>query len=74
MNADRIEAEVLALPVERRASLARQLLLSLDELSEEEFDRIWGDESARRMELFNAGEVELIPSDVVAANARLRLR
>jgi Putative addiction module component len=74
MKPDRIEEEVLALPAERRASLARQLLLSLDDLDESDFDRIWGDESARRLALFNAGEVELIPSDVVAASARLRLR
>ncbi|TAN47336.1 MAG: addiction module antitoxin RelB [Methylococcaceae bacterium] len=49
MNIAQIESEALILPADARASLAHQLLLSLEEISEPEFDRLWGEESARRL-------------------------
>ena len=50
-----IEAKALALPLDARASLARRLLQSLEEVSEAEYERLWGDESARRASSFNSG-------------------
>ncbi len=74
MSSAQIEDEVLALPSAQRASLARRLLASLDEVDGEEFDRLWGDESARRAFEIDAGSAELIPGDVVATNARACLK
>lgn len=74
MDITQIEAEALSLPAEARASLAHRLLLSLEEVSEHEFDRLWGEESARRVALFDAGHTAALPGDDVAKRARALLR
>lgn len=43
-----IEAEALKLEPEERARLAERLLQSLEDLTEEEADRLWGAEADRR--------------------------
>jgi putative addiction module component (TIGR02574 family) len=48
MDVQDIEAEALKLPVDARARLAEILLRSLDTLSEEEHQRAWTEEAARR--------------------------
>lgn len=74
MDATHIEAEALALPLEARASLAHRWLLSLEDVSEPEFDHIWGEESAHRAAEFDAGRVAAIPGSEVAKKARALLR
>lgn len=74
MNAAQIESEALSLPVDERASLAHRLLLSLEEISEPEFDRLWGDESARRVADAEAGLVQAVSGEDVARKARALLR
>lgn len=74
MNIARIESEALSLPVDARASLAHRLLLSLEEISESEFDQLWGEESARRTAEFDAGLVKAVSGDEVAKKARALLR
>lgn len=74
MDTIHIEAEALALPPEARASLAHRLLLSLEDVSEPEFDRIWGEESARRAAEIDTGRVAAIPGSAVAKKARALLR
>lgn len=49
-----IEAKAPALPLDARASLACRLLQNLEEVSEVEYERLWGDESARRASGFNS--------------------
>jgi len=55
-----------------RASLARELLASLDALSEPEVERLWLEEAERRRLLVEAGETRLVPMDEVFAQARAR--
>ena len=43
-----IEEEALHLPIEARAKLARRLLESLDELSQQDDERVWLVEAERR--------------------------
>lgn len=74
MNITQIEAEALSLPVDARASLAQRLLLSLEEISEPEFDCLWGEESARRAAEVDAGIAQSVPGDEVATKARALLR
>ena len=74
MDISQIESEVFSLPIEQRASLAHRLLLSLEEPSVAEFDRLWGEESTHRAAEFDAGMVHAIPGEEVAANARALLR
>lgn len=74
MTLDQIENEVLALSSEERASLARRLLLSLEDISEPEFDRLWGEESVARAARFDSGQGKAVPGEKVAAKARALLR
>lgn len=74
MNFKQLEHEVLGLPIEQRASLAQQLLLSLEEISESEFDRLWGEESAQRAAKYDAGQTPAISGEDVAKKARALLR
>ena len=74
MNTAQIESEALSLPVEERALLAHRLLLSLEEISEPEFDRLWGEESAQRAAEVDAGRVQAVSGEEVARKARALLR
>lgn len=66
-----LEETVLHLPTDQRAALAMKLLESLETLDEAEFDKAWGEESARRIA---ASGGRSIPGDEVAAQARALLR
>ncbi len=74
MDIAKLESEALSLPVEARASLAQKLLTSLEEISDSEFDRLWGEESARRVADMDAGRVKPVSSEEVARKARKLLR
>jgi len=74
MNLLQIESEALELPVQDRAALAQRLLLSLEEISETEFEQLWADESARRVAEFDAGNSLSISGEEVAKKTRELLR
>ncbi len=63
MNIQSIEQEVLHLPVEERARLAEILLSSLDELSEQEIEKLWLLEAQRRAAEIDNGTVQLISAE-----------
>ncbi len=65
-------SEALELPVSGRAELAKQLLESLDNLSEEEIEKLWAEESERRYRAYKAGEIKAIPAEEVFARLRSR--
>ena len=48
MTIDELRAEALRLNLEERAELASELLVSLDNLSESEIERLWLEEATRR--------------------------
>lgn len=58
-----LEAEVLQLDLDARAELAHALLLSLEDLSEEENERLWGEEAERRQRELREGRAEAIPGE-----------
>ena len=64
--------QALELPLADRAELARQLLDSLEDISEEENDALWAAEAERRYADFRAGKVKAIPADEVFARLRTR--
>ena len=66
--------EALRLKATDRASMAHELLNSLETLSEAEFEQLWVEEALRRSAEIDAGIVETIPSDGVIAQARARLK
>lgn len=63
MNIQSIEQEVLHLPVEERARLAEKLLSSLDDLSEQEIEKLWLLEAQRRAAEIDNGTVQLISAE-----------
>lgn len=71
MTSETLEAQLLRLPPEARAHLARVLIESLDE--QPELDPAWLDEAERRAAELATGAVEPIPTTSALANARRRL-
>lgn len=61
-NIEALAKETMALDIEDRALLAGKLLLSLDEPSASEVERLWLDEAERRLESYRAGKVQGIPA------------
>ncbi|MDP2400558.1 MAG: addiction module protein [Actinomycetota bacterium] len=68
-NIEALAKETMALDIEDRALLAGRLLLSLDEPSASELERLWLDEAERRLEAYRAGLVQGIPADDVFRRA-----
>jgi putative addiction module component (TIGR02574 family) len=69
-----IESRVLSLPIDARASLAHRLLQSLEDVSEAEYERLWGEESARRAAEVDSGRSQAVPGAEVARKAKSLLR
>jgi putative addiction module component (TIGR02574 family) len=61
--------DALVLSVHDRAVLAERLLASLDELDEEEAERLWAIEAQRRLGEYQAGRAEAISAPDVIAKA-----
>jgi hypothetical protein len=62
---DQIKEEALNLDLDSRANLARELLRSLDDMSDAENERLWLDEAERRQTEIRAGRVAPVPGDEV---------
>ena len=69
-----LEREALSLPLPDRAKLAHELLESLEVLSDSDLQRMWLDESERRAEQLDQGEVQLVPGEVVSQKAHALLK
>lgn len=59
----------LSLDARDRAALAETLLASLEELPEEEAERLWAEEAQRRLENYRAGRARAVPADEVHEKA-----
>ncbi len=66
---DKVMTDALQLSIEERAQLAARLLLSLDESSESEVERLWLEEAERRLNEFREGTIRGIPADEVFRRA-----
>lgn len=70
MTIDELRREALGLDLSSRARLARDLLSSLDDLSESEIEQLWLEESVRRHDEVVTGAVETVTMDEALAKAR----
>ena len=61
MNAKELLAEALQLPPEERATLASELIESLDQGIDNDADAAWSLEIRRRLERFDAGLAKAVP-------------
>ena len=66
---EEVMAETMELNLEDRAQLVGRLLLSLDEPTESEVERLWLDEAERRLAQFRQGKVKGVPADEVFRRA-----
>lgn len=66
--------QALELPLTERAELARQLLDSLENISEEENDALWAVEAERRFDDYKAEKIASAPAEEVFARLRARNR
>lgn len=65
MSLIELENEILKLDFNERASLARWLFHSFDDLSDEDVLKLWADEAERRLDEMEQGQaVELSAEDV----------
>lgn len=70
MNIDDVRREALALDLAERARLARDLLRSLDDLSESAIEQLWLDEAERRREEVVSGAVQTVAMADALAEVR----
>ncbi|MCM0082378.1 addiction module protein [Geomonas sp. Red32] len=66
---ERIIAETMELERDERAHLAGKLLLSLDEPTPSELERLWLDEAERRLSDYREGRTKGVPADDVFRRA-----
>jgi hypothetical protein len=64
----------LSLNLDDRAALAERLLASLDDLDEEEAERVWAEEAQRRLQEYQAGRAESVQAQDVANKAERLFR
>jgi hypothetical protein len=72
MTTNEIVAAALGMDAPARASLAEKLLRSLEDVSEEEIDRLWLEEALRRDAEFDAGTAKARDAEDVFRDARAR--
>jgi len=69
---EELKSEVLRLNPEARALLARELLASLDAMSEAEIEKLWVDEAIQRDTELDSGTARAYPAEEVLERARAR--
>ena len=70
MKAEKLEAEIMKLSPEARAALAEKIILSLEEPSESENERLWVEEAERRLKEMRQGVVAEVPAEEVFRRAK----
>ena len=70
MSIKEIAAEIKKLDLKDRATLAKWIVESLDELSEAEVEALWVEEAERRLDELEGGPVTEIPAKEVLRRAR----
>ncbi|NTW53897.1 MAG: addiction module protein [Chlorobaculum sp.] len=74
MSVEELTKEALRLDPKARAQLARELLASLDAMSEEDTVKLWVGEAIRRDEELDSGTTRAYAADEVLERARNRGR
>ncbi len=70
MTIDELKREALQLDPCSRAGLARDLLESLDDLSEAEIEQLWLEEAVRRHQEIASGAVDTVSMEDALSKAR----
>jgi hypothetical protein len=70
MSIEEIEAEIKNLDLKDRATLAKWIVESLDDLSEAEVEALWAEEAECRLDELEQGLVIEVPNKEVLRRAR----
>ncbi|SPF49170.1 conserved hypothetical protein [Syntrophobacter sp. SbD1] len=70
MSLEELEAEIKKLDLKDRATLAKWIVESLDELSKSEIEMLWAEEAELRLDEMEQGLVTEIPSEDALRRAR----
>jgi putative addiction module component (TIGR02574 family) len=70
MKTKDLKAEIMKLSPEQRAALAEMIILSLEEPSKTENERLWLAEAERRLTEMREGHVSEIPAEEVLRRAK----
>ncbi|HKG46988.1 MAG TPA: addiction module protein [Pyrinomonadaceae bacterium] len=73
MTIEQVENEALKLTPEARAELAEKLLRSLEDLSDEDIERLWAEEAVRRDAELDSGTALMRDAEDVFRDARARI-
>lgn len=73
MTTEQVENEALKLKPEARAELAEKLLRSLEDLSDEDIERLWAEEAVRRDAELDSGTAPMRDAEDVFKDARARI-
>lgn len=73
MKLSSIKEQALHLPVDERASLARRLLESLDELPAKEAEQLWAEEAGRRAAEIDSGDVGPVSAEELERRVQARI-
>ena len=74
VNLAEVLKNALSLEVRDRATLAERLLASLEEISEEEAERLWAEEAERRLDEYRSGRAQAIQAEEVRVKAERLFR
>ncbi len=72
-NLDKLKTELMALPIEERAWLAKSLIESLDDYKDSDIDKCWQEEVDSRYDDIKLGKVTCRQAKDVVLEARERL-
>jgi hypothetical protein len=73
MTNEQVENEALKLNPEARADLAEKLLRSLEDLSDQEIERLWANEAVRRDAEIDSGAASMRDAADVFKDARAQI-
>ncbi len=71
---EQCERQAMKLPLRERALLIKRLIEGLDELDEQNLERLWVQEAARRFKEFEVGNIRARPAEDVFRDARTKLQ
>ena len=68
----KIKNQAIALPLEERAELAHELILSLDETAGTDVENAWDSEIKKRVEKIKSGKAKGRPAENILAEIRAK--
>ncbi len=71
---EKYEQQAKHLSLQEQALLIKHLIEGLDELDEQDLERLWIQEASRRFQEFKSGNIQARPSKDVFCDARSRLQ